>query len=368
MPRPVVSFCLALLLIGSTAVRAEPPTADRIVDRYVEAIGGIERIKALRNLVYSDGLYEEGDYKGSGKAGMSLARPYFKLVGNKENPGGYMEGYDGSAWEWFADPGVVIRTVGPASEAIRHYAGVESPLVDHASKGSTLRLLEPTVLDGETVDAVELTRRDGFVERFYFDAATGLVVASGAAAPIHAFGEEVRRLTRIADYRPVAGVLIPHRFVSVRMPGAAELSSMQWGKIEANRDLPEDWFSPPEFRRTPLQSFIEHLYVQRSDIDAVMWTYHAFRRAHPEQETGEAVNLAGYQILKMGDVAQAIALLEQNVRDNPGSADGRFGLARAYREAGRLEEARAGFERALQIDPEHRRAKRALEELGAAPE
>jgi hypothetical protein len=260
---------------------------------------------------------------------------------------------------------VVIRTVGPASAAIRHYAGVESPLVDYAAKGSTIRMLEETVLDGEPVARVELTRRDGFVERFYFDTKTGLVVASGGAAPIHAFGEDVTSLTRISDYRPVAGVRIAHRFVSVRMPAGEELSSMQWRKIEGNVDLPEDWFSPPEFRRTALQAFIENLYGQRSDVDSVMWTYHEFRRFRPEVNTSDAVNVAGYQILKVGDVLQAIALLEQSVSDNPGSADSHFGLARAYRTAGRLDEARAGFERALLVEPEHERAKRALAEMKA---
>ena len=79
--------------------------------------------------------------------------------------------------------------------------------------------------------------------------------------------------------------------------------------------------------------------------------------------TSDAVNVAGYQILKMGVVDQAITLLQQNVRDYPESADSRFGLGRALRTDGRLKEARVEFERTLLIDREHDRAKTALEEM-----
>lgn len=84
---------------------------------------------------------------------------------------------------------------------------------------------------------------------------------------------------------------------------------MQWGKIEANVDLPADWFSPPRFERTTIQAFIELLYGQRADLTAVMFTYHEFRRAYPGTDTNGATNMAGYQMLKMGEVENAIALL-----------------------------------------------------------
>ncbi len=216
----------ALSSLASPRARADSPTVDQVVDRYVAAIGGRDNVKALRNLVYSEGLYQEGEYRSDGDATMSVARPSYKLVGTHDDPGGYMEGYDGSAWEWFADPGVVIRTVGAASEAIRHYANAESPLIDFSAKGSTASIKGETVLDDRPVVAIELIRRDGFAEQLYFDKETWLLVASSAAAPIHAFGSDVLSLTRISDYREVAGVRIPHRFVTVEMPSGQELSSM----------------------------------------------------------------------------------------------------------------------------------------------
>ena len=139
---------------------------------------------------------------------MSVARPWFKLVGDKENPAGYMEGYDGAAWEWFSDPAIVVRTVGAASEAIRHYAGVESPLIDYDEKGSAAELLGESELDGRPVHGIRLTRRDGYVEQFYIDRDTYLINASSGKAPLHAFGDDIRTVTRITDYRDVNGVLL----------------------------------------------------------------------------------------------------------------------------------------------------------------
>lgn len=353
---------LSLCVIGSSP--AADLNVEQIIDRHIEARGGLLRLKAINNLVYSNGQYEEADYQSDGTASMSLGRPFLKLVGDKNSPknfpGGFMEGYDGSAWEWFGDPGIVIRTVGEASEAIRHYAGVDGPLVDYKAKGSTARLIGEVEFDGSDVFVIELTRRDDFVEQFYIDKGTFLIVASGGSAPIHAFGEDVISLTRIGDYRAVAGVQIPHRFDSVRLPSGETLSTMQWGKVEANVDLPDDWFSPPAFERTEYQSLIENLFAQRDDIGAVMWTYHEFRLAYPDVDTSDAAQIAGYQVLKMGQIETAIALLKQNAQDYPNGANAHFGLGRAYQAAARLADARASYARAIELEPEHERAARAL--------
>jgi len=354
---------LVLLLPGHAW--SQLPAVDDIVERYIEAIGGRERIAAIDNLVYSNGTYEEGDYRSNGNSTMSLARPWFKLVGDKNNPGGYMEGYDGAAWEWFADPGVVIRTVGAASAAIRHYAGVEHPLVDYTSKGSEAELIGELELDDRRVWAVRLVRRDGFVEQFYIEQETFLINASGGEAPIHAFGTNVASITRISDYRDVGGVLIAHRFESTDARSGRALNSMQWGRIEANKTLPDDWFSPPKFERTPLQHFIESLFGQRGDPRSVMWTYEEFVRAHPDIDTSAAVNLAGYQALKMRNVDVAVMLLERNARDYPGSPNAHFELGRAYQSAGKLREAERAYREAIDADGSFERAIHALQALHA---
>ncbi|MBT5073901.1 MAG: tetratricopeptide repeat protein [Kordiimonadaceae bacterium] len=354
---------MVTLTIFNAAYSAEELTVDQIIEGHIKAIGGIENIKELNNLVYSGGTYQEGDFTGNGNASMSLARPYFKLVGNKNARDSYMEGYDGSAWEYYSSQGVVIRTVGPPSEAIRHYAGVEHPLVNYRAKGSKAEIVSEVQYEGSDVVVIKLTRMDGFEEFFYIDQQNYQLKASSAVIPIHAFGEAISQITKISDYRNIGGVMIAHRFEAVQMPEGNVLSSMQWGKIEANTPLAEDWFSPPELDKKPAQQFAEKLYEQRSDINSVMWTYKNFRQSYPEINTNKMSNFAGFQMLKMGEIETSIALLEQNAQDYPDQSDARFELGRAYLSADRNNDARAQFNLALEFDPKNDQAKRELENL-----
>lgn len=346
---------IALLLALSA------PDVDDIVSRHIAARGGYERIKAIRTLVYSGGRYRERDYTGDGKAFMALMRPYYKVVSNPEDPASrFREGWDGSAWEWYGDPGFVVRTVGAASAALRHGVDMEGPFVDYREKGTTITLAPPTEIAGRPVYRLVVTVRDGFVRDYFIDQASFLVVAERQSAPVHAFGESVRSETRVGDYRAVAGVLFPHSFAETELATGTILSEMQWGSIEANRDLPERWFSPPLFTRTRLQQMLEQLFAERADVHAVMWTYRDFRRAHGDVDTSSGVEAIGFQVLKMGEHASAIALLEANAADYPSSANAAFALGRAYRTAGNVKKAREEFERALKLDPNHKRAKEAM--------
>ena len=344
-------FSLSFYAQGE-ATRNTEAQIDEIIANHIEALGGQHKIKAIDNLFY----------RSSSGFTMSVGRPYYKLVGDKNNPDGYMEGYDGSAWEWFEDPGVVIRTVGEASEAIRHYAGVESPLMDYAEKGSEIELVGETNFDNKSAFLLKLVRRDGFIEKFYIDTESFLIVASSYDAPPHAFGNDITTLTRFSDYRDVEGVMMAHRLESVELRSGRDLGSVQWS-ITANETVPADWFSPPKFTRTEIQGFVEHLYNQRDDFDAIMWTYHEFRRAHKNVDTSDALNVVGYQMLKMGQIQNAVLVLEQNVIDNPTSSNSRFGLGRAYLAANEKQKAKLQFMEALRLDPNNKRSKLALERL-----
>jgi hypothetical protein len=360
-------FLLVSLVSVATTTAQETLSVDEILARHAAARGGYERIKALETVVYSNGLYQEGDYKGSGNAMMSVSRPYHRVVGNPEDRGalmgGYMEGYDGAAWEWFSEPGIVVRTVGAAAGAMRRGADVEGPLIDYREKGSAIELGEPADIGGRPAYRLIVTLRDGFQRQYFVDQETFLVTAERRAAPFHAFGDAITSETRIGDYRPIGGVLFAHSFVQTEIATGEEMSRMQWGKIEVDRELPMWWFSPPRFERTEYQSFLERLFGERADKQAVMWSYRDYRRAYPNFDTRAGIELIGYQILKMGDVEAAVALLEANAEDHPGSSTSAFGLGRAYDTAGDQARARTEFERALRLDPENKRARAALAAL-----
>ena len=359
--RALVVECLlagAVCPLGAAPV----PSADEIVARYVAARGGAERLAALHSVIYR-GTYREGTHAND-HAAMAIMRPWYKLVGDPERPDPeFAEGYDGSAWEYYGDPGIVLRTVGPASAASRHGLWIDGALPDYRSKGSTIEVLGVEPIAGRDAWRLRVTMRDGFQEEEFVDAKSFLQVASRKVAPIHAFGERVSSETRFGDWRPVQGVLFPFRSEEVEIGTGRVLNTMQWREIVVNRSLDPAVFSPPSLRRTPLQTLMDQLFQERDDVEAVRWTYADFRREHPEVDTDGAMEAVGYQMLKMGAGASAVLVLSENAAAFPKSTGAAFGLGRAYATTGETAKARAEFERALALDPKNERAKKALEEL-----
>jgi hypothetical protein len=363
--RTFLIAAVELLLCGPTvgSIHAAPlPSADEIVARHVEARGGAERLAAIHSLIYR-GTYREGSHE-SPNAAMALMRPNYKLVGDPEKPlGDFAEGYDGSAWEFYGDPGIVLRTVGPASAAARHGLWIDGPFVDFRAKGSTIEVEGIERIADRDAYRLRLTMRDGFAMEEFLDTRTFLEVANRKAAPIHAFGEKVSSETRFSDFRPVEGVLFSFRNEEVEIATGRVLNSMQWREIVANRPLDPAVFSPPILHRTPIQALIDQLFQERDDVEAVRWTYEDFRRAHPDADTDDAMQAAGYQMLKMGAGPAAVMILSANAEAYPKSTGAAFGLGRAYATSGEPARARKEFERALALDPKNERARKALETL-----
>lgn len=338
-------------------------TADDIIDRHVAARGGYEKIAALQSLIFR-GEYREGTYV-SPNAAMALKRPYYKFVGDPEKPlGSFAEGYDGSTWEYYADPGFVVRTVADASAAGRHRARFDHPLIRYRDFGTKVTLLGEDTVGDRKAYRLLMTLQDGFQEEALIDKETFLLIAERKAAPIHAYGDKVTSETRYSDFRPVQGVLFPFASYEVERATNRVLSEFRTREIVANKPIADERFSPPVFAHSPLQTWLEQLYAVRSDVEAVRWTYSDFRRAYPAVDTHEGVQAIGFQMLKMKAIPGAVALLELNAADYPAEASALFGLGRAYKEAGDLDKARAALKKAVGLDPSHKRAAEMLKGLG----
>src|SRR5271167_363269 len=224
------------------------------------------------------------------------------------------EGYDGSAWEYYPDPGIVLRVVSSAAAALRHNSYIFGLLVDYKTQGSLINVLGTEDVAGGKAYSLRVHLMDGFEEDEFIDARPWLLVATRKVAKVHAFGSEVASQTRISDYRPVGGVLFHFLNAEVDIKTGKELNRFETTRLELNRKLDPKDFSPPNPLRTPEQSLIESLFAQRDDPQAVMWTLVDFRRAHPDASTDAAVEVAGYQILKMGQRLHSLGKTRANIR------------------------------------------------------
>lgn len=359
-----IAILVAVLLAPALCRAQAVADADEIVAHHVAARGGLERLRAIRSIVSYFAYNEPGTANSNSRAVMALMRPYYKLVGDPDRPSReFAEGWDGAAWEFYGDPGVVLRTVGAASAATRHHASIDSPLVDYRRYGTQITYAGPDQVGGRDAYRLRVTMADGFEEDELIDAATWMLVATRKVAKVHAFGAAVETETRFSDFRKVNSVVFAFRTEEVEIGTNRVLNEGVTSKIVLNRRLDPAVFSPPAFRHTPLQRLMELLFAQRDDAAAALWSHADFRRAYPGVDTDVAMQVIGYQMLKMGQAPAAVALLEQNGRDYPRSSNAAFGLARAYESVGRAAEARTQLDRALALDPHNERARELLERV-----
>ena len=355
---------LLLCLAGDLAAFAQntPLSVDQIVERHILALGGREKIEAVHSVVQHL-EYREGSFVIP-NAFIARMRPYYKTIGDpKDKTVDINEGYDGSAWEYYADPGVVIRTVGAAAAAARHGTEIIDSLVDYQQHGTQIELLGSAMFAGNLAYRIRVTLADGFARDLFIDQRSFLIIGDRRSAPIHAFGESVASENRIGDYRAVNGVLFPYSIQEIEIATGKELNANTVQSLEVNKEFDPDFFGPPQFERTPLQQMIEQLYMERTDPVCVMWTYRGFRSANPNADTRAGVEFIGYQMVKMSAFDGAIKLLTANAADYPKSANAQFGLARAYKASGDLGQARVHFQKAVEIDPNFKKASDGLNAL-----
>jgi len=346
-----MKILFAALLSVCTGVAAQAsPTVDEIVNAHTSALGGAQKIHALHSLVLH-GTYHEGNIDG--KTYVAQRRPFYRVIGSMDQPLKHQhEGYDGSAWEYYPDPGIVVRTVGAAATATRHTSMFDDALIDYAQHGTAITLGDTVDFAGSRDFVLHVTLADGFREDIYVNTKTFLIDGYARTVPFHAFGTNYATHMEMSDYRPEGGVMMPHRSREVDTATGKVFDESTVESVEINPELPLDLFSPPVWDRTPLQQMIQRIYDERTDQAAVMQTYRDFKALiGPATSTADAVDFVGYQCLKMGDTETTVTLLTQNVADYPQSPRAHFGLGRALKAQGKTAEANAEFDRALALDP-----------------
>jgi hypothetical protein len=355
----LATFTLVLSIRGNCQ---QPLTVEKIVARHIEALGGQQKIEAIHSIVFRL-TYREGDFVMP-DGYMAKMRPCYKTLGDPKNlKVDVNEGFDGSSWEYYSDPGVVLRTVGAAAAATRHGTELIDSLADAGMLGARIELAGEKPFAGKLAYKLHVALGDGFEKDLFVDQQSFLILGDRRAAPVHAFGAAVQSENRFGDYRPVNGVLFPFTVQEVEIATGKELNSVTMQSIAVNENFDLSYFSPPKFERTALQQMLEQLYMERSDAVSVMWTYRTFRAANPAIETRDGVEFIGYQMVKMDDFHGAIELLTANAADYPKSAGAQYGLGRAYKAAGNVATARASFQKALEIDPNFKKASDGLNAL-----
>jgi photosynthetic reaction center cytochrome c subunit len=229
--RPLVTASLAALYGAATAdepddvVASAPgtPPAEPILDRYIAAIGGSERLAKLTSFT------AKGTYEGYGDPEKRPVDVYAKAPAQRttvvHGSDGDSSSIYGNGAAWLAAP-ITERpvTVQALTAGDLDAARLEAELTFPArikQTFTTWRVGLPSTIDDRDVQVVQGSRAGGALATLYFDKESGLLVRLVRYAD-SAVGR-IPMQTDYADYREVSGVKLPFRWTSTWLDGRSTI-------------------------------------------------------------------------------------------------------------------------------------------------
>jgi hypothetical protein len=232
---------LLLLLALAIPALASAQTVDEVLDRHAAAKGGLDRWRAVRSLTVSGTLTA---FSQPGPFVVEWTRPdryrsEQTIFGMK-----LIEATDGTA-VWGLNPlgGAKEPSAIPeeAAKYTKRDAEYESPLIDAKAKGNKVELLGPGDVDGQPALKLDVTRKDSSKETWFLDPKTYLEIARLDRK--FDMGRENERWTYYSDFRPVDGLVIPHR---IEEEFSIRHVATDVEKVQVNAEIDSGRFKMPE--------------------------------------------------------------------------------------------------------------------------
>ena len=235
---------LAILVAPALlATAASAQTVEDVVRRYLDARGGLARLRSVQSLRLTGTLELPGI--PAAPFTLELKRPNrmrteFTIEGRQG-----VRAFDGQvAWSQPPVPGEPPRQMGPedAAEA-KAQADVDlSPLVDASAKGFTVELMGRDRLPGGETFRLVVRGGDTSPRTLQLDTRSHLVVRTEERRTVE--GREIDFVTEVGDYRPEAGLVFPHR-IELGPKGSAERQRLVIRSVDVNPPLDDARFSLP---------------------------------------------------------------------------------------------------------------------------
>lgn len=198
----------ACALLLPAAPQDTPLTADQIVEKHVAAIGGIQKLSAIHTLVVTG----KASILGQTEAPLviQVMRPNRMRLEITYQGKKVVQAFDGTtAWTInpLVDPNPRESSDDDTRAAQESSDFIGGNLVDYKSKGNAVELVDREEIEGIAVYKLKITKPSGSMEYDYLDAKSFLPVKTEGKRI--QFGHLILYESRIADYKPVEGVLMP---------------------------------------------------------------------------------------------------------------------------------------------------------------
>ncbi|HEV2946449.1 MAG TPA: hypothetical protein VGX70_03670 [Gemmataceae bacterium] len=236
-----VALTMTVLALFLQPVEAQ--TADEIIAKYAETIGGMPELQAVKTLRRTGKLQAGG--------GFEMVVLYENKRPNLVRQNMTMQGmtgvaaYDGQSG-WKIDPWAGRKDPEPLGEdemkAVLEDADFDGPLVNYQKKGNKVEYVGMEPVEGTDAFKLKVTLRSGDVRYFYMD--TDYYVPIKMESKRMVRGAELEFETTLGDYKQVAGIYLPHS-AEINTKGSSEKQKLTFEKIEANVPIDDSRFVAP---------------------------------------------------------------------------------------------------------------------------
>ena len=235
-------FLLAVLMLLGHSLAAQ--TADEVIVKYIEARGGLAKIKGVKTQrvtgMVSFGPGAEGPFLVEHERPLKL---HTELTINGQT---MIRCYDGKDTGWVYNPFIPNPSVQPMSAtdlaAVFDEADFDGPFVDYKAKGNRLEFIDKEEVLGKATYKIKLTNKGGEVSYFYFDVDTHLLLKWEGVRKIG--DHEVTWEEVFHDFRDIEGLKFAF-LIEAQQPGTDQIQRITADKIEVNVPIEATHFAKP---------------------------------------------------------------------------------------------------------------------------
>lgn len=233
----------AALIVMVTTASAFAQTADEIVTKHIEAIGGLEKWKALKSLEMKNKFSVQGmdiESKTVIVAGKSL-RTDVSVMGQSMTT--VVDGETG----WSIRPAMMQGTGAPEDMPLamiresRKQLNLGGSLISYKENGSTLELIGTEKVDGADAYKLKLTEKNGEATDIYLSKSTYYTLKTSGKRKVQ--GQEIDAEVTYSNFKQVEGLTFAHTMETPSPMGGS--MTIETESIKLNPKIDESIFKKP---------------------------------------------------------------------------------------------------------------------------
>jgi outer membrane lipoprotein-sorting protein len=241
-------FLFYAMTLGSLVVQAQEKatdpslSVDKMVNTYLENIGGVDNWKALTSIRTEAKMSQMGmEFPGVIiQAPPNKQRMEINIQGQQ-----MIQAYDGKT-AWWTNPFMGTTDAQPMpAEMSEEFTKekFESEFINYKEKGHTLEYTGDVEVEGILCHELKMTKKDGIEEFHYFDPEYMIpIMQKTIVSDGQMQGQAVE--TYLSDYEEVDGLMMP-KFMETKVGGATQFT-LTIIKVELNVEFEDSMFVYPK--------------------------------------------------------------------------------------------------------------------------